>query len=268
MFENREKLPTLIRLVAVYLFGAIVLYTLNNNALFGTVRDPLNILILPITKKLQQVGTGISFIESVVTKIPKSAQNEVILERRYNEVLALQAQVQSLTEENEQLRGQLEIPRSKKTKLLQGALFTSKDRKVVVLTEAYEVPMKSLVSVKGNLIGEIAGKHTNRVYDVLPTVHPNFKAKARIERENEQVDGIIEGLFGTQMKLTKVLSTAQIGEGELVVLADEEKKSTATYVVGKITQIKKDEAQVFKEAFVMPLYNKDRLDTVFVEVVQ
>lgn len=267
MWANRVAPQKILRILFIYLCISILLYFIDDVGFFRVVKQPFHSTTLPVVKNLAHTKLQIDNFFGILGRIPQSAKSEITIERKYNELLATKSQLLTLQQENNQLREQLKLP-PKAQRLLSGSLITAKDRMVVVLDTPADVPKGSLVSVGGNLIGEITLRRSPSVYEVLPTAHPNFKALVRVLHGETFVDGIIEGHYSQHLKLSKVLSTAQIGQEDLVILDDEAKVSSERYVLGKITEVKKDETQVFKEATVMPLYDISNIRTVFIEVVQ
>lgn len=267
MWANRVAPQKILRILFFYILFSGLLYFFDDAGMFGVIKQPFHSTTLPIVRSISHTKQAITDILAVLERIPQSAKSEIVTERKYNELLAVKAQLGALEQENNQLREQLQLPQKQK-KLVSGNIIAAKDRMVVVLDTAQEIPKGSLVSVGGNLIGEITLRRSPRVYEILPTAHPNFKARVKVLHQESLVDGIIAGQYSQQLQLSRVLSTAIIAQDDLVVLDDESKISSERYVVGKITEVKKDQTQVFKEAYVLPLYDISNIRTVFIEVVQ
>lgn len=267
MWAHRLPAAKIIRVTVFYVLLAVLLYVSYDTLPLQLLQRPFYAAAVPVVQRTVAVKHALASLGIILEKIPQSAQNELLYERKYNELLALRAQLASLQEENTRLRDELTLGQKSYPRVT-GTLIAVNEKMVVVIDQPKTLATGSLVTVGGNLVGEISSKRTERIYEVLPTVNPTFKAKVVVVHDGSNVDGIIEGQFARHMKLTKVLSTATIAKEDLVLLNDDQKVASERFVVGKIVDVKKDETQVFKEASVLPLFDATKSQTVFVEVLE
>jgi rod shape-determining protein MreC len=76
--------------------------------------------------------------------------------------------------------------------------------------------------------------------------------------------GILKGQFNNSLVLDNVLQTEKITLGDMIATSGENANLPAGLRIGKISEIKKREAEVFQQGMVEPLLNYKDLEYVFI----
>lgn len=120
-----------------------------------------------------------------------------------------------------------------------------------------------VVVYKDNYIGQIkeASPKTSRV--LLP-FDPDSKIAVFSQGSEGRARGILQGQFGSELLMDKILHQENVAEGDLVYSEGMEGRLPKGLVMGKVSEVLEKENEIFKQAKVVPLFNAVDLDTVFV----
>lgn len=224
----------------------------DNRGYLSRLRSLVDLPLGPVSSKVQVVRSRAAHRMAAFATVGQHEQDQVRLAFLDRQAMGLQEQVRGLTEENDTLRRQLSLGTRVEAVMILAKIISVSDTITIFCQTDTIIPAGSAVVLDNALIGVVTGSRSKNLYDVLPTVHPTFKAKVRLTHDGTTYEGIVQGQFGTYLQLTKVLSTAQVGEGDIVVMNDPDKPKTLDFVVGKVANVVSDEAQVFIEAKIMP----------------
>lgn len=252
MFPRRIPLEKVVFLYSLLLVAAAAIFVFDGKGLFITGRTVFTAPFVPIIGKAQAVRAGATNRISAFATVGRYEQNQIRLEFLDRHATVLEDQVKTLTEENETLRRELSLGSKTGVPLVDAKIVAISDTITIVTSGNAAIQIGSAVLLDNALLGIVSDQRTTNLYDVLPTVHPTFKAKVRFSHDDTTYEGIAQGQFGTSLTLTKVLSTAKIGEGDIVVMNDPDKPKALDTVIGKIASVVSDQAQVFIEAKIVP----------------
>lgn len=114
------------------------------------------------------------------------------------------------------------------------------------------------------LIGTVTQVEENRALVKLIT-SPESKITAMILHEDGQnVEGILVGSFGVDLSLTQVLQGDDVKKGDTIVTSGKDGNYPQGLLLGTVKEILTNDADVFKEVSVEPIYQIDKLSTLFV----
>lgn len=121
------------------------------------------------------------------------------------------------------------------------------------------------VVYKDNYIGQVkeASPKTSRV--LLP-FDPDSKIAVFSQGVDGRARGILEGQFGAEFLMDKILHQENVAMGDLVYSEGIEGRFPKGLVMGKISEVLEKENEVFKQAKVLPLFDAVDLDMVFVMI--
>lgn len=116
---------------------------------------------------------------------------------------------------------------------------------------------------KDNYIGQV-NKASPKTSQVLLPFDPDSKIAVFSQGEAGRARGILEGQFGAELLMDKILHQENVAVGDLVYSEGIEGRFLKGLVMGKITEVLEKENEVFKQAKVSPLFDAVGLDMVFV----
>ena len=120
-----------------------------------------------------------------------------------------------------------------------------------------------VVVFKDNFIGQIKdlGPKTSTVRMVQD---PDSKLAVFSQGKDGRSKGILQGQFGSDLLMDKILHEEQISVGDLVYSEGSEEKLPKGLIMGKVTKVMERQNEVFKQAQVQPVFHVLDLDLVFV----
>lgn len=181
------------------------------------------------------------------------------------EVARLTAQAQrlkDLEEENQTLRTQLGASQKISRKLLPAQVIGFNPFTLDV-GEKEGIKAGQVVLFQDNMVGRVS-KVSPFSSQVMLITDPQSKITVKT---TGGAFGILGGQYGEGLSLEKVVQGDPLNEGDVVVTGGDEGFPKGL-VVGKIGKVEEKESEVFQRAQVKPLLNFEKLELVFVVVVE
>ena len=254
------------RNLVILVIVGVLLLGLERTGLFGGLEGRLqttfNRLQLAFYASSRQVTTS----WATVLQIGNLRSRNASLEERLALLEAENGRLKKLEEENQTLKEQLGVNPEAKHDLKAAAvlgytLATSRGFINIDQGEKDGVKKGDVVVLKDIFIGKVESlKDKSSLVKLL--TDPESKVLAETEAK---VKGVLIGDFGSRMRLTKVLLDEKLVAGNLVFTSGEEGLPKGM-VIGKISKVKRLEAELFQEAEVEPLIDINKLEMVFVRV--
>jgi rod shape-determining protein MreC len=119
------------------------------------------------------------------------------------------------------------------------------------------------VIFKDNYIGQIKEISPKRSIVSLAT-DPDSKLAAFVINSNGRAQGILNGQFGSEMLLDKVIHEEPMEKNDLVYTSGSEDNIPRGLIVGRVEETLVKDGEVFKQAKVKPIFNLANLDLLFV----
>lgn len=119
------------------------------------------------------------------------------------------------------------------------------------------------VVYKDNYLGKVKEVSPNSAKIILPS-DPDSKLSSFVANKDGRARGILQGQFGSEMLLDKVLHREPILEGDLVYTEGVEVNIPRGLILGKVFQILDRENEIFKQAKISSIFDVADLDIVFV----
>lgn len=250
---------------------AILLILLERVSFFRKFEEGVGNLTTPVQLSFYAAAHSISSKFSTVLEIGRIRKKNLDLEAQNATLLAENSSLKKLAAENQLLKEELGLPKEEKINL-QGARVLGFNptltRSFLTLDKGSLNTVKKgdLVVIKNILLGQV-----QRVKEKTSLVRLLSDPDSKVLGETEgKAAGIVVGDFGSRMKLTKVLLEDKINTGELVLTSGEESASWRIpkgLVIGKITKVKRLEAELFQEAEIEPLIDIKKLEMVFIRPI-
>lgn len=214
----------------------------------------------------------VSYQKTLIYSLGKKNDKSEIskLKKQINELNSRVADYELLKRDNDALRSQFESSGEESQALVGASIlgFTGDnnfpDTLVINVGEKENIRMGMAVVFQKYLVGKISKVSKN--FSVVETVlNPRFKTLAKVPSKN--ANGIIVGTREF-MLLDKVVITDEIEKDANVVTRGEVSSSGIgiypDIIIGKITNVSKNEAAPFQSARVEPVIDFSRLTKVFV----
>jgi rod shape-determining protein MreC len=241
----------------------VVLFFLEAAGVMNFVTDPAQKIFRPLQLGFYKTGQDFANFFETVKGVGSLRARENELSAENAKLLAENASLKKLTGENKLLREQLGAKIAAKdvitASVIGGDPFLSSEEFLLDKGEADGVKEDALVVIKDILIGQI-GTVRRSTSTVRLLTDPESKIAAITEGGTK---GIVEGEFGSGLALKKVAQTDALQEGQVVFTLGEARFPRGL-VLGKITKVQKNPAELFQTAVVEPLLPFKSLDLVFI----
>lgn len=247
----------------VLILLVVVLFILENFGVMGFLESPAQKVFRPIQLGFYKTGQDVANFVATVKGIGALRERESNLALENAKLLAENARLKKLTEENKLLREQLGAKIVAKDLIAANVIGTdplfSSEEFLLDRGKTDGVKEDSLVVLKDILIGQIRTVH-NSTSVVRLLTDPESKIAAITEGGAK---GILEGEFGSGLTLAKVAQTDTLQEGQIVFTLGEAGFPRGL-VLGKINKVQKNPAELFQKAAVEPLVAFKSLELVFI----
>lgn len=119
------------------------------------------------------------------------------------------------------------------------------------------------VVFKENFLGQIV-RVSEKGASVRLLTDPDSKIAVFSMGKSGSAKGILQGQFGNEAIMDKILHEEQISEGDLVYSEGTEGFLPRGLILGRVTKVEELKTQVFKQAKVVPIFDIRDLELVFV----
>lgn len=251
--------------------STIVWLTFLNGLLFGldqlgwlrSIRAPLEQVAIPVQDRLAKLG------QVVVTELsgPLKAR------RQYQNRVALEEEISTLVAENTKLRLRISELESQQqleevlpqATILQASVVEVGEKLVLDKGKNDGVSKGVTVTVGELLVGKVSSLTPHTALVSLIT-DPEVKLPVIVVDQSgsfgpEQTRGLALGRFHQDIELTQVLASEEIREGQLVVSAGGA-GVPRHLVIGRISEVQRQEAEIFATASVKTMIDYKRLSNV------
>lgn len=242
------------------LCALLLLLTFGQNvrgAIFNLVESPLR----PVTRKVLEA----KIIIKAIPRLAEIVSENQILQEQNNIVNSVQSELASLKTENEQLKKQLNVSRSKPLRLeeVHIFLFSSDIEKTSFYIDKGSrngISENQSVIYAGNvLVGVIRETFENNArVDAVGNSH--ISINVRTVRGNI---ALAKGALDGELILNFISSDEQIDEGEIIVTSGLD-GLPANLLVGKVKKIEEKNGGFFKDVYVESAFKKSITTDAFV----
>lgn len=243
---------------------------------FTGIIAPLESLIVkiinPALSKFYSAGLYISFVFNQEGN--KNDLEELLKEndKKISELIAENARIKSLEEENEILRGYLKFSKESSGSLVLGNIISrvglnanNADPGIIIDKGRKNGIVPGAAVISGN--GIIAGKVTNvkdNISEICLITNPHCKFAATI-LNNEKTSGIVRGELGLTIIMEFIPQTDEVKNGDIVISSGLENNIPRGLVIGRIVEVLKGSNELWQSATIEPVVNLDKL--LFVSVL-
>ncbi len=220
-------------------------------------------LTLPLQVGFYHVSKGVGNLVGTTIEIGGLRSKNSGLSLENATLVAENAKLKKLEDENKSLREQLDTPnKDLKIKLAAGVIgsggFGTKNVLLIDKGSNQGVKENDLVVVKNILLGKIINV-TPKVSSVQLLSDPDSNIPVITAGGAE---GILEGKFGSEIRLTNVLQAEELIEREIVFTSGKD-GLPRNLVVGEIGKVNKIDKEFFQSASLSQLVDSEKISLVY-----
>lgn len=252
-----------VNLLSLILVGLLI-SIIDRSGFFNPVRGFFQNITMPIQLGLYRSVEGVKDKLSIFSDIASLRSQNTKLEGDNIELKSQIASLKKVQEENQVLKDQLglkdKVPEPlKRANVLGFSPLGTTSRLLLDKGQKEGVKVGDFALVRNNFVGRIVSV-TNQTSTLELLTDPDSKIPAQTETGAK---GLLVGQFGSEARLTKVLQQETLKEGDLIMtLADID--IPKNLVLGKITQVFKNDREIFQEAKVEYLFPISKITEVFI----
>jgi rod shape-determining protein MreC len=203
---------------------------------------------------------------------PQRVTNQLLdpptdLDEAYKYLLIENSRLQSLAEENENLRSLLELKQAQDYELVTANIIShdALNKNLLIIDVGLERNIESgqaVVANEGIIIGKVIEVMDNAA--VVRVLTDNLSKLAVSVGDQQAVAGLLEGSLGLSMSLQYIPQEIEIKKSDLVVTSHLNEQIPGGLVVGQVEEVEFSEGELFKQASVSPLINYQTLSLLAV----
>ncbi len=248
--------------VFVILFGVLALH--YSGLLFPVERLVLKIL-RPIGLEIYRLGQKVQFLWK-----PAVSQIDYLkLQEERNQLAVKNVELQILEQENQELRKALNFFKENQYQFLVANIIGRDplNSNYFILNRGEEDGIKNglpVTSPEGILVGKIIKVEKNISMMLIPT-DTNFETAGSIlEKSKKNTSGLVRGEKGLGIKMEFIPQGEEVEKNDIVITAGLEINMPRGLIVGKVSEVKKEEKDIFGEATITPMLSFEDLNIVAV----
>jgi len=250
-------------LALVIIVGILFLLVLNFYQ--KEVKNFFYLISSPFQKTLWKVGDNVSdFFETITERKTLKKENEE-LKLKNQELLAQIALLKELRKENEVLREALNIGLQKEFKLaLAEVIGKDISEDLILINKGSEdgILKDMPVVTQGKvLLGKIGEVYKNFSKVILLS---NQESAVLVKVEDEEIKGVAKGKGNFKILLDNIPLNQKIKEGDLIVTIWLGGNFPKGLLIGQIKEVKKSDVEPFQQAEILPFFDIQELEIVFV----
>ncbi|MCO5176103.1 MAG: rod shape-determining protein MreC [Thermomicrobiales bacterium] len=267
MFSLSATARRNLAVIAAVVVAALLLMFADTRGLLDAPKRLADNVVSPVSSALTSLGMGIGKDNPGGDPTLRQQLDEVTAER--DALLAENAKLKELSSEVENLRQQLNFQESRPDLTYVTAEVISRDpesrEKFVIINRGSNDGLQiGMAVVSPNfLVGQITEVEANRA-KVLLIIDSGFQTGGRLQMA--RAEGIVYGLWqeGGRVEMRHIPYDVNIDDREVVVTSGKSAGIPEGLVVGKVMEIKKNQAQNETVVEILPLVNFENLESVTV----
>jgi len=189
------------------------------------------------------------------------------MEKMNGQLLAENAKLKSLEEENRTLRDYLNFYQKNKAAALLGNVISrdgfnslSEAKQSFVIDKGSRdgvEPGLAVLNSEGLVIGKVVSVK-DYISEVYLSTSPNCKFAVAVQN-GSRTSGVAEGDLGLTIRMKYIPQTESLRPGDVIVTSGLEKNIPRGLVIGRISQVNKESNELWQDAIIEPSANPARL---------
>lgn len=242
-------------------FLSLFLLLLDSTGFLKLPKTILQTVTVPVQFGLYQTGVGFGRQFEFIILARKASLENKALRLQLGELLTENSSLRSQLKETESLVDQYNKLNPQTYDLLPSRVLGSS--RYLTLDKGLNdgISVGQVVVYKDLYIGQIK-QVSPKTSEVLLETDPDSKIASFTQGSQGRAKGILQGQFGSELLMDKILHQEEIAVGDLVYSEGTEGKLPKGLILGKISQVLERQNEVFKQAKVSPVFNIIDLDVV------
>lgn len=256
------------KLVNIRLFLILIIFSLFLIVfdLLGWLNIPKSLIqeiTLPIQYGFYKTGTQVSQQFKFIFMARYASQENLALRTQLGEMITENALLRKKLAETESLVDQQNSLNPKTYNLLPARPIGL--GRYLALDKGSDdgVRLNQVVVFKDNYLGSIKNI-TPKISQVQLMLDPDSKIAVFAQGGSGNAKGVLQGQFGQQTLMDKILHAENIAEGDLVYSEGTEGLLPRGLVMGRVTLVMERQNEVFKQAIVKPVFDISDLELAFI----
>lgn len=242
---------------------SLVLMAFDLLGLLNIPKSLIQRITLPIQYGFYKTGTQISKQFEFIFMARYASQENLALRTQLGEMISENAALRKKLTETESLVDQQNSLNPKTYNLLPArpiglGRYLSLDK-----GSDDGVGLNQVVVFKDNYLGSIKNV-TPKISQVQLILDPDSKIAVFSQGGFGKAKGVLQGQFGQQTIMDKILHAENIAEGDLVYSEGTEGLLPRGLVMGRVTLVMERQNEVFKQAIVKPVFDISDLELAFI----
>lgn len=250
------------KLFVILIIISILLFAFDNFGLLNFPKGILQTFTIPVQYGLYKNSQGIkNQLNFIISARTASLENNA-LKQQMAQVLAENAGLQKKIKDTEDLVDQYNKLNPQTFDLLPSRVLGIE--KYVIIDKGLNdgVSEGQAVVYKDNYLGKTKNV-TPKTSQIILATDPESKIAVFSQGSFGRARGILQGQFGSEMLMDKILHEEVINVGDLVYSEGTEGKLPKGLVMGKVVEVLERQNEIFKQAKVEPIFKLVDLDSVF-----
>lgn len=234
--------------------------------LLGLLNSPKSLLqhiTIPIQYGFYKIGADISKQFKFIFMARHAAQENLALKAQLGELISQKSILRKKLAEAESILDQQNSLNPKTYNLLPARPIGVGRFLQIDKGSDEGVNLNQVVVFKDNYIG-IIKTTSSKTSQVQLMTDPDSKVAVFSQGNGVKGRGVLQGQFGSQAMMNRILHAEKIAEGDLVYSEGSEGILPRGLVMGMITQVMERPNEIFKQAIVRPIFELGDLELVFI----
>lgn len=257
---KRTEIASSLKIFIIWIALSFLLMGVDSLGWIGFLRGGIERLVIPVERRLVSVSSTLKMPLDAIRFLRTGRQRISDLERQVAELTVDATKVVVFEEENSALRKLIGAEFPDDWSFIPASVLSRGDTFSISAGRKQGVTIGDSVVWEDIILGTVVDVSENmsslrRLSDAesrIPVYVPSTGAR-----------GLLEGRFDSQIVMSQILQEEEVKEGDTVVTSGDSQVLRG-FVVGKVKKVEVEESDVYKEAFVEPVVNVGRLNTVFV----
>lgn len=245
------------------IFISILLFLFDTLGILNFPKSLVQHLTTPIQYGIYQTGISLAKQFEFVVLIRKAGMENRALKEQMADLLVENASLRKKLSESEIFSDQQNSLSPQTYDLLPARVIGNSRYLTLDKGSSDGMVAGQAVVLKDSYIGQIK-KVNPKTSEVVLSSDPDSKIAVYSQGDGGKARGILQGQFGSELLMDKILHQEVVGEGNLVYSEGTEGKLPRGLIMGKVTRVLERQNEVFKQAKVEPLFNVVDLNLVFV----
>lgn len=242
---------------------SLLLFVTDNLNLLNFPKQLLQNLTIPIQYGLYKNSKNVGDQFSFIIEARKGSLEKKALKLQLAQILSENAALQKKLQETEDLVDQYNKLSPNTFDVLPARVIGVERYIIIDKGSSDGISENQAVVYKDNYLG--LTKHvTPKSSQVVLATDPESKIAVFSQDVDGRARGILQGQFGSELLMDKILHEEVIKTGDLVYSEGTEGKLPKGLVMGKVLGVMERPNEIFKQAKVEPIYKIIDLDIVFV----